>query len=301
MDIEENQNKESQSSSTLNAAQKANLARNAYVNRKKAYSLLKRLGKSLGKKAATASLSPGALLGIVILFLVVGTGLFMFGLIGGGIPDTTATEEGAQQGAEIEDLGVGSPSADISPDIGIPAGRPTPLFRCQYDPQWKSSSCQINKYGCAPTTDSMIFGAFGDTHLTPPVVGRQVGGCSGATSYQSQINYFKSQGYKVGPNLASGNNFNLESAKKFIDNGYLILAGAPVNCNRCGDNPTGHAFLIYDVDVSTQNVKVLDPTFCKTDSEYDPIVRNVNTDTFPYIGKSRKPASRWFYAVPIKK
>lgn len=61
------------------------------------YAIGKKLAKGIGKKAATASLGPGAIIAIVLLFLSIGAGLFMFGLIGGGIGGTTATEDQREQ------------------------------------------------------------------------------------------------------------------------------------------------------------------------------------------------------------
>lgn len=157
---------------------------------------------------------------------------------------------------------------------GFSSSRINTKFYCQYDPRWSSSVCNIAGFGCDPTALAMILASFGDTVWTPTGVALANNmGCQGATTIPqmiSSVEWTKSLGYLVAtPNIGFKQNFNLSLAKKYIDEGYLLLGVANITFPSGGQLKSGgHSFVITGVDLDNEYLTVLDPTYCKSDSNF---------------------------------
>lgn len=189
-------------------------------------------------------------------------------------------------------------------DVGAPTKQVR--FYCQYDNKYTKSYCDITSHGCTPTSMAMILATFGDTKWNPLNTAlsqktRRNGCFKGGTNESTLLNnfrpWFKSMGYKWPMvNLASGRNFNVKQAKKYLDNGYLLLAGANMTYNRSRSGSGGHAVVIAGLNTQTRIAKVYDPTFCTSDKDYS--IRNMDIDkevVFNSVG------SGWYWVYPIKK
>jgi hypothetical protein len=174
-------------------------------------------------------------------------------------------------------------------------------FYCQYDPRWTSSACNIAGVGCDPTALAMILASFGDTVWTPPSVAFANNmGCRSATTIpqiESSIEWTRSLGYRVSEqSLGFQRNFNLELAKKYIDNGYLLLGVANVTFPSGGQTRSGgHSFVITGVDVDNKALTVLDPTYCTSDSDY--VKRRLGSQEVLCDSEG----CGWYYVRAIKK
>ncbi len=169
---------------------------------------------------------------------------------------------------------------------------PNIRFYCQYDPLWTDSACNIVQLGCHPTALAMILSSFGRTDLTPREVAFQNGnmGCGqncnpalqfcGTTGDQieSSIEWAKNQGFTVlKQGVASGRNFDISRAKEYIDKGYLLLGVANVSFKTSSPNNSGgHSFVITGADPTSQNLTVLDPTYCTSDNSFTTRTLNIN-------------------------
>lgn len=176
-------------------------------------------------------------------------------------------------------------------------------FYCQYDPRWIDSACNIVSTGCHPTALAMILSSFGRIDLTPRAVAFQNGnmGCfikTGTTHQQikDSIEWTRSLGFTVTKvNVAAGRDFNTSLAKQYLDKGYLLLGIANVKFRTTNvpDNG-GHSFVITGVDPTSQNLTVLDPTYCTSDDSFSTRTLNIN-DVF-----CEKDCG-WMYVYAIKK
>lgn len=149
--------------------------------------------------------------------------------------------------------------------------------------------CNIYGSGCAMAALASIQTFFGDT-TTPSQASQQNGnvGCQspGTTNTDAKaiVKKLKSQGYKI-PGADTSGIFgdlvqrsysrdytsyrgfvNLRQMKEYIDNGYLLWAGAKIKyATRTGlTGFGGHAFVVTDVNLETGAVTGYDPTFCQS-------------------------------------
>lgn len=182
-------------------------------------------------------------------------------------------------------------------------------FYCQYTSSYSTQSCQIQHFGCVPTSLAMILTSFGDTTWDPnkTALENNLMGCGfncnpderfcGTDSKQAYdaVQKTKSLGYTVADSLANGQNFDLKWAKEYIEKGYLILGGADIffRIGKTLEDPLlvkgGHSFVIRSVDLQSRTIKTLDPTFCDSDTNY--IERTIVLDG----------VNNWYYAYPMKK
>lgn len=203
----------------------------------------------------------------------------------------------------------GGQDGSASPAL-TPAPKTNVKFYCQYDPKWTDSQCRIANFGCDPTSIAIILGSFGDTSYTPTDVAFRNGriGCEGATTKNQTIDalrWARGLGYKVAglgdDDEASGyivddsGNFNFLRAKKFLDAGYLIHAGAVVTFKSNGIKRGGHSFVITDVNPQSQEITAYDPTECTSDN--DPGIRTIMPSDIGGDGTN----NTWFWAFPVKK
>lgn len=110
---EDQRQKSSPPSSVINDVQSARAA----------YIIGKKLAKKIAARAAAATLGPGAIIALLVGFLLVGGGIMMFGLIGGGLGGTTAVEP-TPIVESPEDTGpeLIPPGTDSLPGTGLPVG-----------------------------------------------------------------------------------------------------------------------------------------------------------------------------------
>lgn len=279
MDQDQEERKEDHLGSIYESARNRLLAR-----------LLTRGIASLGRAALAATsevwIPIAIVLGAVLLFTII---------------ILVITTSPASPGQVTETL----PSPSLSPGAS-----PNIHFYCQYDSQWTNSSCDIIHNGCDPTAIAIILASFGDRGWTPNAVALKNGiGCSGATTTnqtEAALRWVKTLGYKVsgldpsednsGFLVSDGGKFNFRRAKKYINAGYLIHAGA-ISTFRSGGSLVrdGHSFVITDVDPSSETVTAYDPTFCFSDSDI-----GIRTMTKNDIGKKEGEDS-WYWAFPVKK
>lgn len=149
--------------------------------------------------------------------------------------------------------------------------------------------CDIYGSGCAMAALASIQTFFGDT-TTPSQASQQNGnvGCQspGTTNTDAKaiVKKLKRQGYKI-PGADTNGIFgdlvrrsysrdytsyrgfvDLRQMKEYIDNGYLLWAGAKIKyATRTGlTGFGGHAFVVTDVNLETGAVTGYDPTFCQS-------------------------------------
>ncbi len=182
-------------------------------------------------------------------------------------------------------------------------------FYCQYDTKWTSRECNITSFGCDPTSLAIILGSFGDPETPKSVATKNGGiGCSDGTTKNQTIEalrWVKGLGYKVAgldPNednsgylINDSGDFNFLRAKKFLDAGYLIHAGAVVTFKSNGIKRGGHSFVITDVNPGSKEIATYDPTECFRDS--DSGFRTINPSDIGGDGTG----NTWFWAFPVKK
>lgn len=205
-----------------------------------------------------------------------------------------------------------SGQSEVSPTtVGTnPVPKTNIKFYCQYDPRWTDAQCRIANFGCDPTSLAIILGSFGDTSYTPTDVATRNGrmGCSGATSKNETIDalrWVRSLGYKVaglgddedasGYLVRDDGEFNFLRAKKFLDAGYLIHAGAVVTFKSGGIKRGGHSFVISDVNPQAREITAYDPTYCSSDQDLG--IRTILPDDVGGDGTN----DTWFWAFPVKK
>lgn len=204
-----------------------------------------------------------------------------------------------------ENVSVQSPSSSFAP-----APKTNINFYCQYDSKWTSSQCNITENGCDPTSIAIILSSFGDKEWTPEDVALRNGGigCKGVTTSNQTIDalrWVKTLGYKVAgldPNednsgylIIDDGEFNFLRAKKFLDAGYLIHIGAVMTFKSNGIKRGGHSVVVTDVNPSSEEIIVYDPTNCFTDNDNGE--RTLTKDDFGGDGTN----SVWFWAFPVKK
>lgn len=159
--------------------------------------------------------------------------------------------------------------------------------------------CDIYGSGCAMASLAMIQTYFGDK-TTPEQASKEsryVGCINGIGTRNSDIEGFirprlQNQGYIVTQDLVNRDynstggytgTANLRLLKTFLDRGYIIWAGGKVRYGTHSGwgGPSGHAFVITEVDVQEETATGYDPTFCieniKSMSGGKRVFRNVNT------------------------
>ena len=187
-------------------------------------------------------------------------------------------------------------SASANGNFTAAAGSLT--YFCQGDPKWDDkSACGTGQVGCGPTSVAMILSFFGES-VTPGQTfsdykNSALLSCADG-SYPEKVNvWLKQRGYTIGPNLASGTSFDKNEAKKYIDQGYLIL-GSSQNFKGQRGKRFSHIFVVQDVDPASGTILIRDPENCNysTGVEFDA------NKIQPIIG-DKIPS--WYYAYPIKK
>jgi hypothetical protein len=191
------------------------------------------------------------------------------------------------------------------------------FFYCQYGAvnsqgvlenpgSWNTSSCDIVRGGCAPTSIAMITASFGKFYTpTQIAIENNYQGCSAtdgvsASDFKTYFTpWLKNRGFIVTNNLVSYGNIPLSIIKDYIDNGYLILGGANVQwIIRTGFTKkfAGHAFVISGVDLATNSLTVYDPTFCEA-GHYGGLRTLTDVNNWGYSVNS---VQGWIFAFAIK-
>ncbi len=189
------------------------------------------------------------------------------------------------------------------PQGGNPCGADAPIVApgnfvhyCQNDPRW-AQTCGLSAAGCGPTSLAMVLSTFGLTcngaQCTPPEVDKlfaQNGhrACSaGAGSSMSggalSSQWLKGMGVVTGPGLTSGGSLDYELAKRFINEGNIII-GSTRNAPSCNCD---HIFVLQDVDPANKTVVVRDPVCGLSDQGAFEKQYNYNNIS-------------WLYAYPLK-
>lgn len=176
-----------------------------------------------------------------------------------------------------------------STNAGTPTVTPTPppttspnlVYYSQYDPKWEFQGCDLVTYGCAPTSVAMVLSSYGKI-MTPIQVALQTNaGCTSATSYNqwpSILTWIDGFGFTHSGNLISGNTFLTNIAEKYLNQGYIIVAGADLYfASSCQPTEGGHEFVITSVNSNTNTATAYDPTlyynYC---SKYNTKSRTIN-------------------------
>ncbi len=184
----------------------------------------------------------------------------------------------------------GSPSnggsSTTPPNSGPASGRYKTTFDnfpyyCQGDDEWRWIN-GLDQSGCGPTSLAMIITKFG-IPMIPPQVDTILhqnlwrSGSNGLSNIVGAISssWFKNQlGFVVGPDLVSNGEIDVNRAKTFLNQGYLIIGSAKViegstKNYTCGGGCTGtyanhpldHMMVIDQVD-SRNKVRVRDSSNC---------------------------------------
>jgi hypothetical protein len=172
------------------------------------------------------------------------------------------------------------------------------VYYCQGNTQW-ANSCSLGVAGCGPTSMAMIMSSFGVT-MTPPELDREWGfrSCGDVgSSLQQSLNssWMKSKGFESGPGLIKGGYLDLELAKKFLDEKWLIIASSHAfpcaNCKNPGTT-VDHIFVVDGVDVNNAKVDIRDPNNCSyTDGNDENQGKRLKNNT-DFV---------WAYAHPIRR
>lgn len=191
-------------------------------------------------------------------------------------------------------------------------------FYCQYgkvnangvltdSEYWNTPTCNIKGYGCGPTSIAMIMTTQGVTKTpTEVAIGGNKQGCGGpygGTTASEVKNdfapYLRNNGFTITGNLVSGGNLNIDSVKKFLDSGYLILGGALMRYNSGGYKLGGHAFVLSGYkNGSVDDFIAYDPTFCtRSATGGERVLDDVNNSTL----SGNDNVETWYYAFAIKK
>lgn len=173
------------------------------------------------------------------------------------------------------------------------------VYYCQNNSSWKNV-CDLGYAGCAPTTFAMILSSFGVRMLPPDVdnIFRQNGwrSCNtdgSLTTTAINSSWLTSLGFRVENNIVNGTQLNIDDAKKYINEGYLIIASSKQYPSSHTGRPIDHVFIIDNVDISNNAINIRDPNNCDyndTDNVESSLNRIHNVSDFP-----------WLYAYPIKK
>jgi len=178
--------------------------------------------------------------------------------------------------------------------ISNPSAPGSYVFYCQWRGGWSDSSCHINHAGCVPTSIAMIMSTFGDTQWTPRTVADANGGkgCNlPGTVFGRFRSFLEDHGYTIADSVAHGGKFDVELARKWLSEGYIIEAEANIVSHSYSG---GHGFVITAID-ENGNASVLDPNFCRG-NEKGRRTFNVGRIEYPLIGNNP-----WGGAHPIKK
>lgn len=145
------------------------------------------------------------------------------------------------------------------------------VYYCQMDPKWNpnGSTCMQNA-GCGPTSFAMVMSTFG-VQIDPlevDTVFQSTGwrpGCQAGSIWGAAIEsqWFRDKGFEPGPNVGT----DLTQMKNFLDQGYLIISSANnYPCLGCVNQGAGvgHVFVIDDVDIATNRIRVRDPNNCNS-------------------------------------
>lgn len=157
------------------------------------------------------------------------------------------------------------------------------VYYCQGDARW-ANACSMAYAGCGPTTMAMILASFGE-NITPfetdqIFINNQWRSCGNYPSAMTAAinNLLPDRGYTVRL-LTYGNPLNLQEAKEYIDNGYLIIGSTSF-----------HIFVVDDVNLARNTVHLRDPdTSCAYPNGYDSPANR------PWGNES------WYYAYAVKK
>lgn len=151
-------------------------------------------------------------------------------------------------------------------------------YYSQYSSAWQSN-CSLAKYGCFETSLAMALKRFIGSSYNPWSVAKAVNnGCTSGTNLGEQdtimkgyaqengLTTIKLRGSTLDTHLViyGSKKFNYSLAKKYIDNGYmLILSGCMKFYNpndTLSSNSLSHAIAVIGVDPSTHILTALDPT-----------------------------------------
>ncbi len=170
-------------------------------------------------------------------------------------------------------------------------------YYCQGDDRWQKFACSVGKVGCGATSAAMITTYFGQTLTPADVFGDFLNSgaltCGDGIYPDRVLNWFRNNGYEVGPSVVAGGTLDAVAAKNYIDKGYLIL-GSSHNFRGQSGATFSHVFVVQNVDPQTDTFIMRDPENCA----YGPGTELAQNNVQPI--KSDKIPS-WAYAYPIKK
>lgn len=183
----------------------------------------------------------------------------------------------------------------------IPEGPVSVVYYCQGNTSW-ASTCSLGSAGCGPTTVAMILSSYGYIQ-TPPQVDQtfQTNRWRTCGYHGSQLttaissSWFSGLGFEKGPNLVSGTSFDVQEAKKYIDQGYLIIGSSRsfpcANC-RVPGALVDHIYVVGGVDPVTNTVDIRDPNNCSYADGNDENQAKRFRDARSFA---------WYYAYPVKR
>jgi hypothetical protein len=229
----------------------------------------------------------GALMRILLPFVVIS--LFV----------TSCCQANAQENQQIVETAVGTVAPDVEPGKYV--------YYCQWSSPWRDvwfNSGTVAHYGCGPTSKAMIFSSFG-VEKKPGEIAKEYdeNGFSwiGSSQYHGsnlwlvsedrRQAWLRSMGFSSARvNVELTNTANIASAKKYLDQGYILYGGAVVS-NWAGFSG-GHSFVVTGVTGSTPGeviMGVIDPNDSRSC-----LAKKV-------IKISNGTIDDWYFLVPIRK
>lgn len=185
--------------------------------------------------------------------------------------------------------------------IGTAPGSPSGFkFFCQYDPKYQTSTCSIAAGGCMPTSVAMSMYSLGKITVNPLKIALANGrnGCTGAgSSFWDFVSYIRNQGLTTytGVNLARDTTFNYSLAKSRLAQGCYLVSAANMIYRSGGSPHRGdHATVITKIDPDN-TMTVMDPTFCRRDSDVEPRRIKYRRDT----STGEVVIFDWYYVYPV--
>ncbi len=204
---------------------------------------------------------------------------------------------------------VGNPTGP-GPGTAPPGQGPSGFkYYCQGNKDWVNYD-NIGQEGCGPTAFAIAVSNFGvimdPKQVDDALVANGFRSGGGVTNAKAALfsDWFSKLGLAPSDvDLVSGNALDVQTAKKFLDQGYLILAAANryhcgAGCGLPNDVWFNHVFVINSVDTSTNTFTVLDPSNCyySGNAQYQGNVQASTGQTHPAAGEID-----WFYAYAYKK
>jgi hypothetical protein len=158
---------------------------------------------------------------------------------------------------------------------------------------------------------AMVLTSFGDIYTPLRVAQTNNIGCvDPGTTFDQEAsvinNWIKPMGYAVQKlGVSASENISVDTVRTLTANGYYILAGACMRYNLDNTSSGGHSIVITGVNADN-TLKVADPTYCRSDTNYQMRTLNPNYPGSDIIGGCPGLAQGttwggWGYAYALKK